>query len=264
MPWALRPAVAGTVLRLDGTVAFQDTATTLVSVFTGSYKFVPNLAGIARIAFTHNAPDKTQSATGLSNLLLGGTYTPELTPGLRLPLFFGVVLPVGMGGGNPAPSRPYSAQVPGLNARSSMDNALFVVNYLVFTGGVGLAYSTHGLTVHAEATLLQLIRVKGDAYEKDTDRTNLTAGLHLGYAVAKPLTVSAELRYQRWLTTPGLVTADPTKRDQLTAGVGLRTRIDLVADKIIMRPGLAYFHPVDDPMAKGGYKVLMLDVPVSF
>lgn len=35
-------------------------------------------------------------------------------------------------------------------------------------------------------------------------------------------------------------------------------------DKVFMRPGIANFHPIDDPMNAGGYNILFVDVPVSF
>lgn len=275
LPWQLRPAIAATALRLDAAIALQDSATTMASTFLGAYKIVPNFAGLVRLGVVHNAPDHASSASAFANPLLGATFTPELAPGLRLPLFLGATLPVGSGGGNPANTLPgpngkiapppsYAAEGAGIYARSAMDNALFAVNYMAFIVGAGVAYMTHGLTVQAEVTLLQFARIRGSLIDKDETRTNLTSGLHVGYAIVKPLTVSAELRYQRWLSTPAAVVADDTKRDQMTVGVGLRTRVDAVPDKVILRPGVAYVTGVDDPMAKAGYHIIFVDLPVSF
>jgi hypothetical protein len=144
-----------------------------------------------------------------------------------------------------------------------MDNALFAVNYTTLTAGVGLAFVRWGFTAQAETTILQLFRTRGDAIDKDAARTNFTSGLHLGYRLLDPLTVSVELRYQRWLSTPAAVTADPAKRDQLTFAVGLRANVPLTKT-LLVRPGVSYSHPLDDPMAAQGYRILQLDVPVVF
>lgn len=275
LPWQLRPAIAATALRLDGAIAFQDNATTLASTFLGSYKIVPNFSALFRLPFVHNAPDHAASSSAFGNPLLGATFTPELAPGLRLPLFLAVTIPVGAGGGNPsntlpapngkiAPPPGYAAEAAGIYARSAMDNALFAVNYVGFVFGAGVAYMTHGLTLQAEVTLLQFARMRGSLIDKDETRTNFTSGLHIGYTIVKPLTVSAELRYQRWLSTPVAVVADDSKRDQMTVGLGVRTRVDAVPDKVILRPGVAYFNGVDDPMGKAGYHIIFVDLPVSF
>jgi len=262
--------MAGTIVRLDAAFSFESSGFTYASTLLGSYSFAKDVAVLARIGFVHDAPNATYNATALSNPIVGATYTPQLAPGLRLPVFLGFGLPIGMGGGNPAtgttwPSgSAYAAENAGIYARSAMDNALFAVNYMAFIGGVGLAYMTHGFTFQAEATLLQYFRMRGENVDKDDARTNFTTGLHVGYTIIKPLTVSAELRGQIWLSTPTPVTKDPTKREQFTFGLGVRTRVDFVRDKIFMRPGIAYFHPIDDPMNAGGYNIVVVDVPVSF
>ena len=76
------------------------------------------------------------------------------------------------------------------------------------------------------------------------------------------LTLSAELRYQRYLTEIAPVKLNPSLRDQMTVGGGVR--LDLPLGKITLRPGVAYFHPVDDPLAKANARILTLDVPVLF
>ena len=270
LPWALRPAMASTVVRLDGAFSFENSGFTYASTLLASYSFVKDVAVLARIGLVHDAPNLTYNATAITNPLVGATYTPQLAPGLRLPLFLAVSLPVGMGGGNPdtgttwPAGSAYAAEQAGVYARSAMDNALFAVNYLGLIGGVGLAYMTHGWTFQAEATLLQYLRTRGEVVDKDEARTNFTTGLHVGYTIIKALTVSAELRGQVWLSSMQAVTKDPTKREQFTFGLGVRTRVDFVRDKIFMRPGIAYFHPIDDPMNAGGYNILFVDVPVSF
>jgi hypothetical protein len=139
------------------------------------------------------------------------------------------------------------------------------------TVGAGLAWVDQGWTVQAEATVLFLRRVSGESVDADSARTNFTSGLNVGYQVIPMITVSAELHYQRWLSTPALVEADEAKpsdqrlglRDQWTAGGGVRANIPL-DKKTILRPGLAYFRGIDDPMAKQKYSIVMFDVPIAF
>lgn len=270
LPWSLRPAIAATVVRYDSAFSFENAGFTYASTLLGSYSPVRDFAVIARLGLVHDAPNATYNATAITNPILGATYTPQPVKGLRIPVFLAVSLPIGMGGGNPDtgttwPSgSAYAAEQAGIYARSAMDNALFAVNYFGIIGGVGVAYMTHGLTVQAEATLLQYLRVRGELVDTDSARTNFTTGLHVGYQIVPWLTLSGELRGQVWLSSVSVVTKDPSKREQFTFALGARTRIDLVRDKIIMRPGLAWVHPIDDPMNKNGFNVLLLDVPVSF
>jgi hypothetical protein len=80
-----------------------------------------------------------------------------------------------------------------------------------------------GLTLQAEATLFELARVRGAKVDPDPYKTNLTTGGHVGYFVLLWLCVSAELRYQRYLSTPKAVAMTPTARDNPTIAFGLRT-----------------------------------------
>ena len=279
LPWSLRPAILANAVRIDTAFAFwtRTTATptstttmsgtTIASTLTASYKASRNFGPLVRLAFV----DDSASGQALVNPVFGLLYTPELVTGLRLPLFLGVAAPMGSGGGSSDdPKKPKdkpagnAAAAAGVSARSSMDNMLFGVNYVTVVFGAGLAYIAHGFTLQGEAAVFELVRNRGEAYEADVRRTNLTTGVHVGYTPFKQLTFSVELRYQRWLTTPAAVTADPTKRDQLTVGGGIRTRIDLVPDKVSLRPGIAYFNPLDDPMLGSGYRVVVVDVPVVF
>lgn len=151
----------------------------------------------------------------------------------------------------------------GIYARQAMDNALFASNYPAPTVGVGLAWIDRGWTVQVETTVLQLLRVKGSALDADSSRTNSTSGVSVGYLIAGVVNVSAEIHYQRWLSTPAAVAKDGSLRDQLTAGGGARFNLPL-SDSILMRPGIAYFQGIDDPMARLGYRIIQLDVPVVF
>jgi hypothetical protein len=264
LPWGLRPGIAPNLVRSDTAFAFQERGRSIASTLTGGYRlFGPDAGLYGRVAWTHLDPDGRSFSAALSNPLVFGLWTPQVAPGIRIPVFAGVTAPIGEGGGSSANPSTYAAASSGIYSRSAMDNALFVVNYTTVTGGAGVAFIRSGFTAQAEVTILQLFRVRGDAVDKDEARTNFTGGLHLGYRVLDPLTVSVELRYQRWLSTPLAVAADASRREQLTFAVGLRTNIPLSATMLI-RPGVSYAHPLDDPMAAQGYRILQLDVPLVF
>jgi hypothetical protein len=204
-------------------------------------------------------------ATTLANPVLGGTYAMKPSDELRLALFLGVALPLGMGGGDTPDPAAAAATRSGIAARSAMDNAMFAVNYLTVFPGAGLAYVKSGFTAQVEVTLLQLVRARGAMVDKDEARTNLTSGLHLGYFVVPQVSLSGELRYQRWLSTPAAVAADATRasRDNLTVAVGPRLHFKL-GDSTWLRPGIAYAQGIDDPMSKQSYRIVQVDLPVAF
>jgi hypothetical protein len=263
LPWGLRPAIAPTVVRSDSSYAPADANNTFVSTLLGGYKFLPNLGAYAKLAYIHNNPDKGPTGNAFSNPLFFGLFTPELSKGWRLPISIGFTLPVGSGGGNDFDRGKKAAQAQAIFARSGMENALYAVNFTTLTEGIGLAWIYKRLTLQAEATLFQLFRSRGDKVEKDKFRLNSTYGFHVGYAVLDMLTLSAEIRYQRWLTDAQPVTVAAYNRDTLTIGGG--ARFNLPAGKITLRPGFAVFAPLDDPMRKAGMnKTFQFDLPILF
>jgi hypothetical protein len=143
-----------------------------------------------------------------------------------------------------------------------MDNALFAVNYMTPFPGIDLAYVKGGLTIQAEATLLELIRARGDLIDKDAARTNFTSGLHAGYFVIPELSLGAELRYQRWLKNPG-IPEDDARRDNTTVAIGVRAHLKM-GGGMWLRPGVAFVEPLDAPMTDQKYHVAQLDVPFAF
>jgi hypothetical protein len=268
-PWQLRPVAAGNVVRSDTAVSFWEnaggeTASTVASTLLLSYKVLPRLAPIVRLAYVHNAPGSgAASGNAFVNPLVGALYGLDLAPGLKLGLFVGVTIPVGQGGDKPAAmDTTAAAAASGINARSAMDNALFAVNFLTVLPGVGLAYSKAGFTAQLEATLLQLTRVRNEDIEKDSKRTNLTAGLHLGYFAIPQLSFGGELRYQRWLSDPALLTMDPSRRETLTFAIGPRAHFKIGTRWF--RPGLAYAQGIDDPMKKRKDRIIQIDLPFVF
>ena len=268
LPWQLRPALAVNVLRSDTSIGFYEDAsgnkgTTAVSFLLGSYKVLPDMAVWARVGIVGNYPPTGASATSVVNPALGFMYSLKLHRDVRLALWLGFALPFGHGGGDtPNPARA-AATRSGIADRSAMDNAMFAVNDFVVFPGIDLAYIAHKVTVQVEATVLQLSRVRGSAVQADSQKTNFTTGLHVGYFVIPQLSLGAELRYQRWLTTPAAVTKDGTQRDNLSIAAGIRGHFKL-PKKIFIRPGISYSRGLDDPMAKNNYNIVQVDVPVIF
>lgn len=272
LPWQLRPVAPANVVRLDSSYAFYRNPTTdkdgsaFVSTLLGSYKIIPDLALIGRVGLVHNSPPEgpaPRSATSIMNPVVAGLYGIQLSPSLKLGLFLGVTVPVGSGG-SALPNDKTSANGVGILTRSAFDNAMFAVNYLTVFPGVDFAYVNHGLTVQVEATIFKLTKVRGPA-AADGSNTNFTTGLHVGYFVIPQLSIGAELRHQRWLSTPNAVAADATKasRDTTTFAIGPRLHFKL-SDHVWFRPGVSLTLPIDDPMKKAEYKVVQLDLPIAF
>jgi hypothetical protein len=268
LPWGLRPAIAPKLVRLEGSFALRDHgAFTTPLVLTGGYRVMPDLAVLVKDAVIYDDPaSSAKSGAAIVNPLLAILYTPKLGS-FRVPVFVGATIPIGSGGGESTapPSASYVAAGSGVYARSGLDNAIMAVNYAAVTAGAAVAYVDRGLTVQAEATLIELMRARGGRpLEPDGARTNFTSGLHVGYSLLDDYLVpSAELRAQLWLTTPAAVRADTSKREQLTFGGGVRTKIP-ISGSTVARPGMSYFRPVDDPMSKAGYQIFTVDVPVVF
>jgi hypothetical protein len=153
-----------------------------------------------------------------------------------------------------------------------MDNAMFAVNYFTAIVGGDIAYVDHKLTLQAEATLFQLLRAHGDdagGASSDAARTNSTFGIHAGYFVLPYLSLGAELRYQRWLSTVTQISngaktdiADSSK-DTMTVAIGPRAHFAL-GKGMFLRPGLSYSRGLDQPLTTSSYNVLQIDVPVVF
>lgn len=267
LPWLLRPVVPTTVVRVDETMAFYEGTTggsgsTYVTSVIATYRLSPRWVPVVRAMWVKNdAPAGTASGSGFSNPAVGINYLRPLGGPWRLAGFLASTIPVGSGGGtNPDPGAA-AAMSAGIPARSGMDNTLFAVNYWGLVGGVGVARVARGLTVQAEATVFQLTRVRGPETQ-DEHRTNFTAGLHVGHFFTRSFSIGAEVRLQRWLTDAGPVRADEAAREQLTFGFGPRFHFRAAGRTV--RPGVSWSRAIDDPMARGGYDVVQVDVPVVF
>lgn len=270
LPWQLRPIAAGTVVRSDSSLAFYenpdgDAGSTLASTLLASYKVTPSLAPLVRVAMVRNQEPGPAVGGGAAfvNPVVGLIYGATLRVDLRGSAFLGAAIPVGQSGDKAAGTDAGAAAVArGIAARSAMDNAMFAVNYFTAIGGLDVAYVAHKLTVQAEATLLQLFRTRNEAFAPDANRTNLTTGLHAGYFLVPALSLGGELRYQRWLSTPKAVSANPASRDTITVAIG--PRVHFKAGGLWVRPGLAYATALDDPIKYLGYHIVQVDVPVIF
>ena len=287
LPWQLRPALAINVVRSDTALALYEDPTTgesgssVASMLLASYKVTEELAPMVRLGVVSNSPPTGDSGFTFLNPVVGATYALKPAKPLRLAFFLGVTLPVGSGGGDDAKPEAAAANSAGMRARSALDNAMFAVNDFTVFPGVGLAFLHSGFTVQVEATLLQLMRVRGGKQPEmglpknpDSSKTNFTAGLHVGYFVLPFLSLGAELRHQRFLSTPRAVELDDDPantpmvppqglRDTTTFAVGPRFHLQLT-EKAWLRPGIAFAMALDDPMKRAKYKIVQLDVPVPF
>jgi hypothetical protein len=163
LPWQLRPAAPGTVLRSDTSMAFYEdpathnAGTAVATMLLASYKVTSNLAPLVRLGFVQNAtPDpamggpKAPAGTSFINPIVGATYGRKLGS-FRLAGFGGVAVPIGQGGGDKPDPGAAGANNVGVRARSAMDNAMFATNYFTGILGVDGAYVDHKLTVQLEA-----------------------------------------------------------------------------------------------------------------
>lgn len=289
LPWQLRPAVVANVVRSDTSFAFyknpanDESGSTIASMLLASYKVTDEIAPMIRLGVAQNSPPKAMptvdSAFNFLNPVIGGTYAIKPAKPLRLAFFLGLTVPVGSGGGDDASPEAKAANAAGIRARSAMDNAMFAVNDFTIFPGVDFAYVSGGFTAQVEATLLQLTRVKGDKKNPttmaqnnpDSSKTNLTCGLHVGYFVIPQLSLGAEIRHQRWVSTPKAVEADEAStnmnkqgvRDTTTWAIGPRGHFKL-SESVWFRPGVSFSMPLDNPMKKAEYKVVQLDLPIAF
>jgi hypothetical protein len=269
LPWQLRPVVAANVIRSDTAVSFYEntpgaSSSTVASTLLISYKVLPKLAPLVRLAYVHNNPDgPVGSGNAMVNPLVGALYQIDMAPGLRMGLFLGVTVPVGQGGDKAAAmDATAAAAASGVNARSAMDNALFAVNFLTVIPGFGIAYSRAGFTAQIEATVFQLTRVRNEDIEKDSKRTNFTSGFHMGYFVIPQLSLSGEMRFQRWLSKPSMLAMFPERRETITFAAGPRGHFK-IGNRWI-RPGIAYAQGLDAPMNKRKDRIIQIDVPFVF
>jgi hypothetical protein len=275
LPWQLRSVAAANVVRSDTAFAFYDNGagangSSVATMLLASTKLTPSLAPLVRLGFVqNNAPAMGADGTSFVNPLVGATYARRIDA-FRWAAFLGATIPIGMGG-SAIPSGASTADAAGIKARSAMDNAMFAVNYFTAIAGGDVAYVNHRVTLQAEATLFQLLRVRNDAAASSTDsaRTNSTVGLHAGVFIIPALSLGGEIRYQRWLSTPTQLTmgnkvaiADFAK-DTVTVAIGPRAHF-AVGKNLWLRPGISYARGLDRPLTDQSYNVIQVDLPLIF
>lgn len=268
LPWQLRPAAIADVFRLDSVVATHEDAAanegrTIVSTMLYAHAATDRFAPMVRVGYVDADPPTGADGRAWVNPIVGGTYLLRPSEHVRCALFLGLAIPAGQGAGNtPNPATNAAARA-GALARSAMDNAMFAVNDVTLFPGVDVAWVKDGWTLQGEATLLQLRRVRGKDLQPDRSKTNFTSGLHVGRFLGKKISIGAELRYQRWLSTPAAVEANEDLRDNLSIALGPRLHLK-AGQKVRLRPGIAFVEGIHGPIDDLGYRILQLDLPISF
>jgi hypothetical protein len=273
IPFGLRPALAVNVVRLDTALGlFKDpvsgkSGSTFVGTLLASKKIGDSVSALVRLGMVSNTPPDTAmdpgSGTGFMNPVIGINYMHKVDD-FRITPFLGMAFPLGSGGGDKPDAAQALARNDGIFTRSAMDNAMFAVNDFVIFPGLDIAYIKSGLTLQIEATVLQLRRVRGnDMVQPDAMRTNFTGGFHAGYFFVPAFSFGAELRHQRWLSTPAAVKANDKLRENTTFAFGPRFHIK-VTETAWLRPAITYTVPLDDPMSDREYKIIQLDIPFIY
>ena len=151
-----------------------------------------------------------------------------------------------------------------INTRSAFDNAMFAIDYFTVFPGVDPCVCEERIHRQWRRPCSSSARCAVRP-RRMTRWVNFNTGLHAGYFVTPFLSVGAELRHQRWLSTPMAVKNDKTDsiRDTTTFAVGPRFHFEL-ADGVWFRPGVSLSLPIDDPMKKADFKIVQLDLPISF
>lgn len=260
---------AASVVRLDQTIAFSQMpvtavmARTAVTSLTITWRLRPRWVPVFRETWVHHSLSTPFASRGsaFSNPLLGINYVRPLRGAWRVSVFLASTVPLGSRGGDRLDAGAAAALAAAVPARSGMDNALFAVDYWTLIGGVSIGRVTRALTLQAEATVLQLDRVRGPVAQ-DGHRTNFTAGVHAGHFLSPRLSLGTEIRLQRWITDAAPVRNDSRASEQLTFGAGPRLHFKI--GKRWFRPGLAYSRALDAPMRLRGYAIVQADLPFSF
>lgn len=267
LPFQLRPITQPTLVRVESASAWHGKDSTGfddfndVAILTTGYAFTKTTGVGLRLPFVYNAPSG-DGAPGrifqLANPAIAVTHTPFPAETVRFAFMAAASVPVGQGGSADASAASKYANTTGMLTRLSMDNMLFLPNDMAVATGLSCAYVHAGLTVQADVTMLNTFKVREVA--GDATRTNGLAALGAGYFFLPSLSANAELLYQHWITTPAAVAADPSKRHNLSALVGVRHHHKF--DWGWARPGLAIAQGVDGPIQHT--TEVRLDVPFVF
>lgn len=260
-PFQLRSAVAGNVIKSDTALAFSDGGTAIGSYLMGGIKILPDTALIFRVGLAALSPVAGNASPAVMNPQLGVLWSPKVAEDFRISPFVSVTIPVGMGGGD-TPDAAVNASLASVRqARFSLDSAISLPNHLWVTAGLSAAWIRYGLTLQLEATVVQGVQVRGpDAV--DDAVTNSISGAFVGYSIIPALNVGAELRYQRFLSTPASVEKNAELRDQLSFAVGARAHLHL--DPLTIRPGVSFGHAIGGVVSEVNTNAVLFDLAVAF
>jgi hypothetical protein len=240
----------------------------VVQYLTASYAPIKQLSVFARAGWVDLLlPSPASSSNAFTNVAIGALWADKVLPDLRLAATLGTGLPVGQGGGDTPDAGEAAAMAAGNLARSRFEGStMFSQNDLSpFVGG-DIAWVSRGFTLQAEATIFELIRVRGSAVDPDATKTSLTMGAHAGYLFVPEFSFGVEVRDQTFLSTPAAVDAGKTSRNWVTVGGGPRVNLRL-GEHVWLRPGLAYLQPLNNPsptMSASSYHIVQLDLPLTF
>jgi len=265
LPWDLVSTSAGNALRVDSAVAVFNDQQGNVD-FTGStqldarYQLTSSWMPMLRLAVVgNNAPGAALDGSTLANPLLGATHVRNLGR-YHIALTHGVTLPIGTGGGDNPDPRTERANLASQTARP-VDGAMFDVNYMTGILTADAAYVSGGFTAQGEVTLQHGFRVRGDG---DGGRASAAAGIHVGQFLGSHVSVGADLRHQRWLSKPSMMTESKLALTTVTVGA----RVHFRAGGAGFAPGISLTRGldggVDAPLVTEDAMSVQLDVPMTF
>jgi hypothetical protein len=282
LPWQLRQVTIGGGARLDSVLAaFNDANGNLgvvsASGLSVSYPITGEITPMLRLGFVrNNAPGAALDGSSFANPLFGASYGRSSGP-FKLALFGATTIPVGTGGGNDPDAKAARANLAAMTARPA-DDVMFAVNYLTEMVGGDFAYVGHGFTAQVEATLEELVRVRGGKSSSALDqfRTDAVVGLHLGYFIGSHFSVGSDLRYQRWLSHPTTLNAATRTQvplsdrdmDAVTVAAGLRLHFGF-GEQTSIHPGISVMRGFEGrgfaaPLVTAQTTAVQLDIPVAF
>jgi hypothetical protein len=263
LPWQLRSVELGSGARVDGRAAAFDDAQGNLDLAVSTVvelraRLAPRWAATLRLGVVGNdAPGAALDGRSFVNPLVGATWARPLGPA-RLALFGGATLPLGTGAGD---ARYVAAAKTNAAARTvrPSDDAMFAVDDVAALVGADLAWTSHGFSAQAEATLTEYVRVRGAG--GDSLRTSSAVGLHLGQRLGAHVSLGGDVLYQRWL-------ANAATPNTLTVAAGPRLRFCLGKQGSIS-PGLAVVRGLggrgyDLPVVTNRTTAVQLEVAVGF
>jgi hypothetical protein len=266
-PFQLRSIIPKSGVRVDSILGLYQTPTSnaqlTVVLVSAQLKLAEPFALQARWGIDSNQTGNDNTRTGILNPTIGGLLGVPIGRDFRFAMSITIGAPLATGGGNAPDPNEVAMQKQAILARSAMDNTSFAINDVGFPSGLSLAFVKKGVTAQVDATVIPSVRVKGAAAQSDDSKVNSTYGLFLGYLFAREVSIGAELRYQRYLTTPAAVAKDPSSRDNLTAAIGPRFHFE-IANGTWVRPGLSYGRGLRGPTQQQSFQMVQLDVPFSF